>query len=59
MIKKVENKLRAKKKCYALRDDSKKKKKQYSSDNTIQCVICDKRFLHKGAMKMHSRAHHI
>ena len=36
MIKKVENKLRAKK-----------------------SVICDKRFLHKGGMKIHSRAHHI
>ena len=50
MVKKVENKLRAKKKCSELAEKSEK---------TIPCMICDKTFLHQGAFTMHSMSHHI
>ena len=58
MIKKVENKLKAKKKFVELAETPTKKEKQYS-DEAIPCLICDKTFLHKGALKSHSKTHAI
>ena len=58
MIKKVENKLRAKKKCSELAETSDKTEKHYSAD-PIPCLICDKTFLHQGAFTVHSMSHCI
>ena len=58
MIQKVENKLKDKKKCAELAETPTKTGKQYS-DEAIPCLICEKTFLHKGALTMHGKTHAI
>ena len=55
MIRKVENNLKAKKKCPELEAD--KMVRKYTKE--VHCVMCEKKFKHKGALKMHSKGHEI
>ena len=45
---------KGKKKCAKFSQAPTKKEKDYRAD-PINCLICDKAFLHKGSYKMHSR----
>ena len=55
MVKKVENSLKAKKKCPELLQ--KPMVRVYKKE--VQCLLCDKVFKHKGTLTMHKKVHQI
>ena len=59
ILKRVENKLRAQKKCPELKEENGKKKRVYKPNNEVSCDLCDKRFTHRGALTMHSKSHKL
>ena len=59
ILKRVENKLRAQKKCPELKEENGKKKRVYKPNNEVSCDLCDKKFTHTGALTMHSKSHQI
>ena len=59
MLKCVERNLRVKKRCPELQDKGEKKKKIYKTNTNISCELCDKVFVHKGALTMHKKSHLI
>ena len=59
MLKHVERKLRAKKRCPELQEQENKAKKVYNPEKSVSCDICDKTFAHKGALSMHMKSHKI
>ena len=59
MLKDVERKHRAKKRCPKIFGDGDEPKKQYKPQNIVSCELCDKTFAHKGALTMHKKNHII
>ena len=59
MIKKVENKLRVMKNCPELSDINNKIQKKFNPATEVQCLLCLGSFIHKGALKMHSRTNRL
>ena len=59
VLKRVENKLRAQKKCPELKTEINMKKRVYQTNTEVSCDLCDKTFKHKGALKMHNKSHQI
>ena len=55
MLRKVENGLKAKKKCPEI--ENVKMIRKYNSE--VQCLLCENRFKHKGALQMHKKVHQL